>query len=100
MFKSKYFQFIFARQAMARTLLLTFLFAGSAISKTASSQTVSPVTPAPAADTGADRNESERSDKLTGGHIETADFEPDAPDIRLTLNVPTFRLTLWQTEKK
>ena len=48
------------------------------------------------AQTAADRSESERSDKLTGGHIETADFEPNQPDIRLTLNVPSFRLTLWQ----
>ena len=29
------------------------------------------------AQTAAERGESERSDKLTGGHIETAEFEPD-----------------------
>jgi hypothetical protein len=52
------------------------------------------------AQTAADRSESERSDKLTGGHIETADFEPDQPDIRLTLNVPSFRLTLWQNGRE
>lgn len=50
--------------------------------------------------TASDRSESERSDKLTGGHIETADFEPNQPDIRLTLNVPSFRLTLWQNGKE
>ena len=50
--------------------------------------------------TAADRSESERSDKLTGGHIETAEFEPNQPDIRLTLNVPSFRLTLWQNGKE
>ena len=50
--------------------------------------------------TAADRSESERSDKLTGGHIETADFEPNQPDLRLTLNVPSFRLTLWQNGKE
>ncbi len=50
--------------------------------------------------TATDRSESERSDKLTGGHIETADFEPNQPDIRLTLNVPSFRLTLWQNGKE
>jgi len=50
--------------------------------------------------TAADRSESERSDKLTGGHIETADFAPNQPDIRLTLNVPSFRLTLWQNGKE
>jgi L,D-transpeptidase catalytic domain len=43
-----------------------------------------------------DLHESERSDKLTGGRIAVADFEPGQPDIRLTLNVPSFRLTLWQ----
>jgi len=52
------------------------------------------------AQTAADRSESERSDKLSGGHIETADFEPNQPDIRLTLNVPSFRLTLWQNGKE
>jgi murein L,D-transpeptidase YcbB/YkuD len=52
------------------------------------------------AQTAADRSESERSDKLTGGHIETADFAPNQPDIRLTLNVPSFRLTLWQNGKE
>ncbi|HEV7798645.1 MAG TPA: L,D-transpeptidase [Pyrinomonadaceae bacterium] len=50
--------------------------------------------------TAADRNESERSDRLTGGRIELADFAPNAPDIRLTLNVPSFRLTLWQNGKE
>ena len=50
--------------------------------------------------TAADRNESERSDKLTGGHVEVAEFAPDQPDIRLTLNVPSFRLTLWQNGKE
>jgi hypothetical protein len=47
-----------------------------------------------------DRFESERSDRLTGGHIERAELEPNQPDIRLTLNVPSFRLTLWQNGKE
>jgi hypothetical protein len=47
-----------------------------------------------------DRFESERSDKLTGGHIERAEFEPGQPDIKLTLNVPSFRLTLWQNGRE
>ena len=45
-------------------------------------------------------NESERSDKVTGGHIEVAEFAPNEPDIHLTLNVPSFRLTLWQNGKE
>jgi len=47
-----------------------------------------------------DRFESEREDRRTGGHIERAEFEPGQPDIRLTLNVPSFRLTLWQNGKE
>jgi len=47
-----------------------------------------------------DLHESERSDRVTGGHIETADLEPGNSDIRLTLNVPSFRLTLWQSGKE
>lgn len=47
-----------------------------------------------------DTHESERSDKLTGGGIVRAELEPGEPDIRLTLNVPSFRLTLWQNGKE
>jgi hypothetical protein len=47
-----------------------------------------------------DRFESERSDKLTGGRIERAEFEAGEPDIRLTLNVPSFRLTMWQNGRE
>jgi hypothetical protein len=62
--------------------------------QTASSQTTS------SAQTADDRNQSERSDTLTGGRIELADFVSGEPDIRITLNVPTFRLTLWQNGKE
>ena len=47
-----------------------------------------------------DRFESERSDKITGGRVERGQFEAGQPDIRLTLNVPSFRLTLWQNGKE
>ena len=47
-----------------------------------------------------DRFESERSDKLTGGRVERARFEAGQADIRLTLNVPSFRLTLWQNGRE
>jgi lipoprotein-anchoring transpeptidase ErfK/SrfK len=80
--------------------LLIFLFVLAAASKSASAQTPSP-SPIPSpTPTAAERNESERSDRLTGGVIETADFQADSPEIRLTLNVPTFRLTLWQDGKE
>jgi len=100
MFSSTSNQFTLMRPVVASTVLLAFLCAFGAVSKTASAQTASPTPTAPPARTAPDRNESERSDKLTGGRIESADFEPDAPDIRLTLNVPSFRLTLWQNGKE
>lgn len=79
-------------------LVLLCMFAASWNS--AASQTPSPSpTPSPTP-TAAERNQSERSDNLTGGLIKTADFQADSPEIRLTLNVPTFRLTLWQSGKE
>lgn len=50
------------------------------------------------AQTAHDRHESERGDRL--GRVEQADFEPNQPDIFITLNVPSFRLTLWQNGKE
>jgi hypothetical protein len=47
-----------------------------------------------------DRFESEREDKVTGGRIERAEFEAGQPEIKLTLNVPSFRLTLWQNGRE
>src|SRR5687767_9468409 len=52
------------------------------------------------AQTASDRHESERSDKQTGGRIEVAEFVAGEPDIRITLNIPSFRLTLWQNGKE
>jgi hypothetical protein len=80
--------------SVARIVLFFFLCAGATSSQTASSH--APQT----SQTTSDPNRSERSDKLTGGHILTADFEPNQPDIRITLNVPSFRLTLWQNGKE
>ena len=44
--------------------------------------------------------ESARSDKFTGGHIETTSLEPGNGDIRITVNIPAFQLTLWQGSKE
>ncbi len=52
------------------------------------------------AQTASDLHESERSDRVTGGRVEGAEFEANEPDIRVTLNVPSFRLTLWQNGKE
>ncbi|MBA2647530.1 MAG: L,D-transpeptidase [Pyrinomonadaceae bacterium] len=47
-----------------------------------------------------DDHESARSDKLTDGRIERAALQPGEPDIEITVNVPAFRLTLWQNGKE
>lgn len=52
------------------------------------------------AQTASDLHESERSDRVTGGRVEGAEFDANEPDIRVTLNVPSFRLTLWQNGKE
>lgn len=41
------------------------------------------------------KRESARSDKLTNG-IKKAAFIPGDPDIRVTINIPSFQMTLWQ----
>jgi hypothetical protein len=45
-------------------------------------------------------DESERSDKLTGGRIEQTSLAPGDHRIWITVNVPAFRLTLWQNGKE
>ena len=42
------------------------------------------------------KRESARSDKLTGGRIQKAVLEAGNPNIRITLNLPSFQMTLWQ----
>lgn len=44
--------------------------------------------------------ESARSDKFTGGRIETTNLQPGKGDIRITVNIPAFQLTLWQGDKE
>lgn len=64
-----------------------------------SSETAAPIAEALAKDA-AHGDESERSDKFTGGHIETASLVENQPDIKITVDVPAFRLTLWQNGKE
>src|SRR5205085_2263272 len=45
-------------------------------------------------------DESEREDKFTGGHIQTAALVENQPDVKVTVDVPAFRLTLWQNGKE
>ena len=37
-----------------------------------------------------------RSDRLTSGRIQQAELQPGQGNIRITVNLPAFRLTLWQ----
>jgi lipoprotein-anchoring transpeptidase ErfK/SrfK len=46
------------------------------------------------------RDESVREDRATGGTIEQAEFAAGEPDIKVTVDVPAFRLTLWQNGKE
>jgi len=45
-------------------------------------------------------NESVRSDKFTGGTIERSELIAGDPEIEITVDVPAFRLTLWQNGKE
>lgn len=75
---------LYRNSLAARIALLVFAYAVAAGGETVRAQAIY------------DFHESERSDKLTGGRIAVGEFEPGQPDILLTLNVPSFRLTLWQ----
>lgn len=44
--------------------------------------------------------ESARSDKLTGGRIEKTELQAGKGDIRITINIPAFQTTLWQSGKE
>ena len=46
------------------------------------------------------KRESARSDKITGGHIETSLLETGNPNLKITINVPAFQMTLWQDGKE
>jgi lipoprotein-anchoring transpeptidase ErfK/SrfK len=41
-------------------------------------------------------DESPWSDRFTGGHVEHAELVENDPNIEITVDVPAFRLTLWQ----
>jgi hypothetical protein len=46
------------------------------------------------------KRESARSDKLTGGKIEKSALVPGEGDIKITINVPAFQMTLWQNGRE
>jgi lipoprotein-anchoring transpeptidase ErfK/SrfK len=48
----------------------------------------------------ADTDESARSDKLTGGRMTRAALKAGDGNVRITVNVPAFTMTLWQNAKE
>ena len=46
------------------------------------------------------KREAARSDKLTGGRIQKTILEAGNPNIKITLNIPSFQMTLWQDGKE
>lgn len=46
------------------------------------------------------KRESARSDKFTGGTIEKTLLDAGNPDLKITINVPAFQMTLWQDGKE
>jgi len=46
------------------------------------------------------KRQSARSDKLTGGAIEKTALAPGGGNLKITVNVPAFQMTLWQNGKE
>ncbi len=72
--------------AAATLFLLVICFGGAAIFAQPSAENA--------------RRQSARSDKLTGGAIEKAALLAGGGDLKITVNVPAFQLTLWQNGKE
>ena len=65
------------------------------------SLTIEDITPEELADASYKHSEeSARSDKFTGGLIEKTELQPGKGDIRITINIPAFQMTLWQSGKE
>ena len=73
---------------MFKSLFLIILTAAAAISATAQTYIVD------------SRREAALSDKLTGGQTASAAFVPGDADIRVTINLPSFQMTLWQNGRE
>lgn len=66
-----------------------FLFSVSAIGNAAAQSYVQDM-----------KRQSARSDKLTGGAIERTALAPGGGNLKITVNVPSFQMTLWQNGKE
>ncbi|HEY0078297.1 MAG TPA: L,D-transpeptidase [Pyrinomonadaceae bacterium] len=92
------------RLVVSWTLALAFALNASAVlAQDGVELNASPVRPSRKSSAGtvaSDWHESARSDKFTGGQIERATLVEGKPDIEITVNVPAFRLTLWQNGRE
>lgn len=70
--------------------------AGAATQEIRKASSVRPGRAASAGTTASEWHESARSDKFTGGTIEKAPLAEGEPNIEITVDIPAFRLTLWQ----
>lgn len=70
--------------------------AGATAQEIRKASAVRPGRHASAGTTASEWHESARSDKFTGGTIERAPLAEGQPNIEITVDVPAFRLTLWQ----
>jgi hypothetical protein len=71
---------------IAASLLLAFFACGGAVSAQSYMVDI--------------KRDSARSDKRTGGKIEKTALVPGAGNLKITLNVPAFQMTLWQNGKE
>ena len=72
----------------------------SLVAQTEANPTTNPTNGSANTNSSSRRGESAHSDKFTGGKIDRASLQPGQPDIKITVNVPAFRLTLWQNGKE
>lgn len=80
-------------------LTLCLLWCGTQV--TATAQRASPARPGPGQLSKLEQyDESAWSDKYTGGHVERAELVENDPQIEITVDVPAFRLTLWQAGRE
>ncbi|HEU4595314.1 MAG TPA: L,D-transpeptidase [Pyrinomonadaceae bacterium] len=89
-----------ARKQTGRIALTTRTATGETETQSTSQEAGDPAEQQDANGASVGEDESARSDKATGGRVTRASLRPYRPDIRITVNVPAFLLTLWQDGKE
>lgn len=80
----------------AFTLLIVFIFTSTAFAQTSTVTRVRTTDTRTTGNRSLELHESSRSDKFTGGRIERGRLEPGNGNLKITVDVPAFQLTLWQ----